>query len=203
MCRGAALDMLIDCRNQDYYGRNNIRKKNGCGIMTAIDKVLGAVLQAIEIEKFGYEFYNSMRTFVEDKEGQKLISYLGRLEVDHIKWLEEEYDRQLAKLDEFKEEPTVDISLLGKGKIFFADNKLPDVFKEFDAVKATGFAIDIEKRSVEFYQKNIEISEDDGTKELFLRLADFEKDHIVILENNLQSLQTKGAWKAPSVPMVY
>ena len=176
---------------------------NRVEIMTAIDKVLGTVLQAIEIEKFGYEFYNGMRTFVEDREGQKLISYLGRLEIDHIKWLEEEYDRQLTKLDQLKEEPIVDISLLGKDEIFFADSKLPDVFKDFDPVKATSFAIDIEKRSVEFYEKNQKISDDDAIRDLFKRLADFEKDHIVILENNLKSLETKGLWEAPSVRMVY
>ena len=171
--------------------------------MSELDKVLATVLQAIEIERFGYDFYNGMRPFVKDREGQKLISYLGRLEVDHIKWLEEEYDRQLAKLDEIKEEPKVDISLLGKDEIFLGDANLPEFFKEFDPVKATSFAIDIEKRSVEFYEKNMNISDDDRTKELFKKLADFEKDHIVVLSNNLKSLQTKGVWEAPSVRMVY
>lgn len=167
--------------------------------MSEIDKVLGTVKQAIEIERFGYDFYYSMRSFVKDREGQKLISYLAKLEVDHIKWLEEEYERQLKKLDELKEEPTVDISLIGKEKIFLADDKLPEVFKNFDPVKAISFGIDIEKKSVEFYEKNMEICEDDRTRDLFKRLADFERDHIIILNNNLQSLQNKGLWEVSPI----
>ena len=165
--------------------------------MSEIDKVLGTVKQAIEIEKFGHDFYNSMRTFVKEKDGQVFVSYLAKLEVDHIKWLEEEYERQLGKLTELVEAPAVELSLLGKDEIFFADERVSTIFKDFDPVKATSFAIDIEKRSVEFYNKNMDISEDDRTKNLFKRLADFEKEHIVILTNNLESLEAEGKWEEP------
>jgi hypothetical protein len=165
-------------------------------MVTEIDKVLGTIKQAIAIERFGYDFYNNMRDFIKDRNGQLLMSYLGRLEVDHIKWLEEEYHRQLSKLDELHEEKVVDISLIGKEEIFLGDDNLPDIFKDFDPLKAIKFAIDIEDRSVEFYEKNMEITDDDKTKDLFNRLADFERDHITILKDNLKSLQEIGLWKA-------
>ena len=166
--------------------------------MSEIDSVLKTVKEAIEIEKFGYEFYNKMRNFVKDRNGQELVSYLARLEIDHIKWLEEEYDRQLGKMDELQEEPEVKLSLIGKGEIFFDKDKLPDIFKQFNPVKAISFAIDIENKSVDFYEKNKKIAKDDKTKELFTRLADFEKDHIIILRENLKSLQEMGLWKSSS-----
>lgn len=165
--------------------------------MTNVDKTLGAVLQAIEIEKFGYDFYYNMREFVPDVEGQRLVSYLGKLEVDHIKWLEEEYDRQLTKMQEFDEKPKVDLSLLGKEKIFFDQKDLPDLFSDFDPQKALDFAIQLERRSIEFYESNMDTSDDDKTRELFKRLADFERDHIVILNNNIKSLKEKGRWIPP------
>jgi rubrerythrin len=164
-----------------------------------IDKELKTIKQAIAIERFGYDFYNNMRDFVKDKNGQLLISYLGRLEVDHIKWLEEEYQRQLSKLDEIHEEQTPDISLIGKEEIFLGEDKLPDIFKDFNPLKAIKFAIDIENRSVKFYEKNMKITDDDKTKDLFKRLADFEKDHIIILKENQKSLQEMGLWKASSI----
>jgi rubrerythrin len=167
--------------------------------MSEIEKVLGAVKEAIEIERFGYDFYNSMREFVKDGNGQKLVSYLAGLEVDHIVWLEEEYRRQLEKLDELREEPEVKISLLGKEEIFFGQDKLPEIFKEFDPVKAVSYAIGIENKSVAFYEKSMDISEDDKTKDLFIRLADFERDHIIILEENLKSLQEIGQWRGSSI----
>jgi rubrerythrin len=167
--------------------------------MSEIEKVLGAVKEAIEIERFGYDFYNSMREFVKDGNGQKLVSHLAGLEVDHIRWLEEEYRRQLEKLDELREEPQAKISILGKGEIFLGQEKLPEIFTEFDPVKAINFAIGIEHRSVEFYEKSMDISEDDKTRDLFKRLADFERDHIIILEENLKSLQEIGQWRGSSI----
>jgi rubrerythrin len=170
--------------------------------MTVIEKKLGVLNQAIEIERFGHDFYSSMRTHVKDKKGQKLISFLARFEVDHIKWLEEEYDRQLKKLDEISEEETVDLSVIGKGEIFLTD-EVPELFKDFDPIKATGFAIDVEKRSVEFYESNMKTTDDDQMKDLFKRLLDFEKDHIEVLEKNLMNLKSKGKWIEPPVPMIY
>jgi len=171
----------------------------GCDTVTEIDKVLGTIKQAIAIERFGYDFYDEMRNFVKDRNGQLLISYLGRLEVDHIKWLEEEYQRQLSKLDELHEEQMVYISLIGKEEIFLGKDNLLEIFKDFNPLKAIKFAIDIEDRSVEFYEKNMEITDDDKTKDLFNRLADFERDHITILKDNLKSLQEMGLWKALSI----
>lgn len=59
--------------------------------MTAIDRLLITIQEAIEIEKFGCTFYTNMRSFIKDKDGHKFISHLANLEVDHIKWLGDEY----------------------------------------------------------------------------------------------------------------
>ena len=165
--------------------------------MTEMDRVLAAVRQAIKIERFGYDFYNGMREFVTDVDGQKVVSFLGSLEVDHIKWLEEEYNRQLGKLEDLREEMQVNLSLLGKEKIFFQKEALPELFEDFDAKAALDFAVSLEKRSIEFYEDNLDISEDEETRNLFTRLADFERDHVAILNKNLKSLKEKGAWVLP------
>lgn len=161
--------------------------------MTAIDRQLITIQEAIEIEKFGYTFYTNMRSFVKDKDGHKFISYLANLEIDHIKWLEDEYKKQLKKIESFDESKTIDISITGKDEIFITDN-MPQIFKEFDRIKALDFAIDIEKRSVKFYKKNKDIIEDDDLKQLFKRLVDFESEHIEILIEAKKGLQTNNSW---------
>ncbi len=170
--------------------------------MSEIDKILGTIQQAIEIEKFGYDFYTHMRSFVKDKDGHKLLSYIADLEIDHMKWLEEEYKRQLKKLEEFNEEPAPHISITGKEEIFFKD-KLPDIFKKFDSKKALNFAIDVENRSIEFYENNLNQTDDEQLKELFKKLADFERDHISILNNTLKSLESEGAWMSPALHILW
>lgn len=170
--------------------------------MQDIDKILGTVQEAIEIEKFGYDFYSNMRTFVKDKDGHKLISRLASLEVDHIKWLEEEYKRQIDKLDTFDSQAAEKISIIAKDEIFFQKN-LPALFSDFDRVKAVKFAIDIEKRSMEFYQKNLELAEDDVLKDLFKRLADFEQKHINVLNETINSLETKQTWFSEAMRVLW
>ena len=161
--------------------------------METIDKVLGTIQQAIEIEKFGYEFYTNMRPFVKDKDGHKLISTIANLEVDHIKWLEDEYKRQIDNIDSFDEQEIEKISITAKDEIFFKD-KLPEIFRKFDAKKAINFAIEIENHSIEFYQKQMDLTNNDQVRDLFRKLADFEKKHITVLKDTLNSLENKDSW---------
>jgi rubrerythrin len=161
--------------------------------MTRIDKTLAIIKQAIEIEQFGYDFYNNMRSFVRNRVGQKVISHLANLEVDHIKWLEEEYDRQLDSIDEFDENVTIDVSLEGKSEIFIVD-KLTEAFESTDHEEALEFAIEVENKSMQFYIRNMDISEDDRIRELFQRLADFEREHIKLLQENQASIKSGGPW---------
>lgn len=158
-----------------------------------IDTSLAIIKQAIDIEQFGYEFYNNMRSFVRNRVGQKMISHLVNMEVDHIRWLEEEYDRQLDRLDEFDDTEQIDVSIEGKSEMFVVD-ELPGVFRDSDPEKALEYAIMVEKRSMAFYANNLKITDDDNIRQLFHRLADFEKEHIELLDINLQSLRSGGPW---------
>ena len=158
-----------------------------------IDTSLAIINQAMEIEHFGYKFYNNMRTFVRNRVGQKLISHLANMEVDHIKWLEEEYDRQLDSIEEFDESQTIDISIEGKSEIFVIE-KLSEIFRGTDPQQALEYAIEVEKKSVAFYANNMNTTDDDKIRELFHRLADFERDHVELLTVNLESLKSGGPW---------
>jgi rubrerythrin len=163
--------------------------------MKETDKVLGLIHQAIEIEKFGYHFYTSMKPYVKDRNGQKMLSHLAKLEIEHLKWLEEEYRHQLEHMEEFDEVPEPNVSLVAEESIFLVDDRIPDVFSNLDHVGALKYAIDIEKRSIKFYRENMEQSTDDRLRLLFEKLADFEEDHLKILEENVHHLKDAGEWK--------
>ena len=115
--------------------------------MSGFDKVLGTLQQAIEIEKYGYNFYTSMRPMVKDNEGQKLIAYLGKLEVEHIDWLEDEYRRQLAKMDGLEEGVEVSISLMAKEEIFLSDEGLVQ-HEKYGYVELTAEGEEIAKETI-------------------------------------------------------
>jgi rubrerythrin len=164
-------------------------------LMHETDKVLGLIHQAIQIERFGFEFYTSLKSCVKDRNGQKMLSHLAGLEIEHMNWLEREYGRQLDHMSEFDEAPEVNVSLLAEENIFLVDDRLPDVIKGLDEAGALKYAIDIEKRSIKFYKDNMEFGGGDRLRELFQKLADFEEDHLKLLEDNLSHLEKEGAWK--------
>jgi rubrerythrin len=158
-----------------------------------VDTSLAIIQQAIEIEQFGYNFYNNMRSFVHNRVGQKVISHLVNMEVDHIKWLEEEYDRQLDRLEVLDDTEHIDVSIEGKSEMFVVD-RLPEVFRGSGPEEALEYAIEVEKKSMAYYANNMKITDDDNIRQLFHRLADFEKEHIELLDRNLQSLRSGGPW---------
>jgi rubrerythrin len=164
--------------------------------MSRIDKALGIIKQAIEIEQFGYGFYNSLRSIVDDKDGQKVISYLANLEIDHVRWLEEEYTRQLDSIDQFDESTSEKISILGKEELFVVEG-LTEMFEGTDPVQALEFAIDLEMKSIKFYEDYMELAEDDRIRILFRDLADYERDHINLLKENLDKLMKGEEWVPP------
>lgn len=164
--------------------------------MVELDKILVTIQQAIEIEKFGYEFYTNMRLFVKNKNGHRLISHLANLEIDHIKWLENEYKKQFKKIKIFDETGDLGISFEGKSEIFLKDKNV-EIFKNFESKTAIKYAIEIEKRSMEFYRNHMESTDDLNLKDLFNKLADYEKDHISILNETLKGLEVENTWILP------
>lgn len=162
----------------------------------AIDKTLAIIREAIEIEKYGHDFYNKLRMIVKDRRGQTMLSYLAKLETEHMIWLEDEYQRQLESLEEFDESKADGIQLPAIDEIFVVD-ALPYMYDGTDHVKAMEYAIQLEIRSVDFYTRAMEYSDEANVKDLFQRLADFEMDHIELLNRNIETLKKNGLWVEP------
>ena len=164
--------------------------------MTQIDRTLRVIREAVDIERFGYDFYNSLRQQVTEPTGQVVLAFLAGLEVDHMVWLEREYMKQLKSLGAMNENHIDGIQMSAKEEIFIVD-KLPEMYRGTDMVKALEFAVQVEERSVRFYTQAAKHSEEHDLKDMFQRLADFELDHVKLLKYNISSLKKKGIWTSP------
>jgi len=164
--------------------------------MKQIDRTLKIIREAVEIERYGYDFYDTLRSQIGDKGGQVVIAYLAGLEVEHMIWLENEYMKQLKSLDILDEGHVDSIAIAAKEEFFIVD-KLPEMYRGTDVAQALDFAIEVEERSVMFYRKAIDMFDDPNLKALFTKLADFERDHIKLLKCNIDSLKKNGNWSAP------
>ncbi len=135
---------------------------------------LDVINQAILNEVEGYEFYRMAANQVGDGEVNDAFMELANEELKHVKYLEE-----LAK--KIKEDESDELYLA-----FESDVPSPDIYnwEKVDnkytslAMSVFGIAMDMEKSSVEFYEKAKAETKVEEAKKLYDLLIRWEKVHL-------------------------
>ncbi|MFQ6106004.1 MAG: ferritin family protein [Thermoplasmata archaeon] len=154
--------------------------------------LLDALRTAMELEEYGYSLYREVREFVESEKGKALFEFLANQEVDHREWLKAEHDNLGKEISEGKmTDESLNIDLPNPRVVF---SKKDEITKSMDSIEATKFALEIEKRSIEFYSACGMMTSVGSAKELFEKLSRFEESHRKLLEENLSYLETEGDW---------
>jgi len=154
--------------------------------------LLDALKTAMELEEYGYKFYKDVREFVKSEKGRALLEFLADQEMDHKKWLETEHSNLNKEIREgARSDEKLNMELPNPWIIF---SRTDEIRKSMDSIEATKFAIDIEKRSIEFYSACGQMTGVGTAKELFKKLVHFEDSHLKLLEENLSYLETEGDW---------
>ncbi|MFQ6127665.1 MAG: ferritin family protein [Thermoplasmata archaeon] len=154
--------------------------------------LLDALKTAIELEEYGYDFYKEVRGFVASEKGKALLRFLADQEVDHKKWLEIEHSKLERQINEGRRDDERLSMELPNPRIVFS--RKDEITKSMDSIEATKLALEIEKRSIEFYSSCGRMTSVETAKELFEKLTRFEESHRKLLEENLSYLQTEGDW---------
>ena len=158
-------------------------------------KILDILKEAISIEIYGREYYSIFSELVEDENAKSLLKGLARDEGEHREYLEKEYKKLTGK--------PVDIKILDrenreKARQIFPESLEPLGIEETRDVLKLG--IRTEERSIELYSNSAKRIDAGGSKELFLKLAVFEKGHKELLEDALYYLDQEGSWYGYSPP---
>jgi rubrerythrin len=158
------------------------------------ESMLGILRSAIEIEKYGIEYYNTLSTAVDDEIGKEFMEYLAEAERKHQRTLEQEYDtRKELGDDAIQPLPMDNLDEDGKQLIFSVplENYDPSTVSAIDALK---FGMHVEEQSMKFYNNAALIVDDDELKNVLKDLVEFEKEHLVLLKQNLEQLEINGSW---------
>ncbi len=158
-----------------------------------LNKQLGLLAAAIRVEEFGKDFYQRMSECIMDKEGKLILRSLSRDEKEHRAWLVRQIDRIFPgkEVDTIRPDPE------------YADivptNIFPDLPKGAclppkDEIKAVEMAIEVEKASVRMYEEVAGMTGDTELRTMMQRLAQWEREHQRILEENLDYLRKGGSW---------
>ncbi len=161
-------------------------------------ELLGILKEAISIEIYGKEYYSIFGELIEDEKAKSLFRGLARDEGEHRSLIEKEYIKVTGK--------PFDVGVLDeenkrKARLVFPESLEPMEIEETKDILKLG--IRTEERSIELYSssaQNQDIAR--SSKDLFLKLVDFEKEHKRTLEDALYYLDQEGTWYGYSPPTI-
>lgn len=152
------------------------------------NKLIEPVKVALNMEKDGLKFYLESVEKVSNELIKDLLTSLAKDEEEHYNSFKTIYD-SFKENNNWPEE--VKITANKNSKTIFeeyaAKNKeeVKDAKDEMDIVK---MALEIEKKSYNFYKKLTEKIEENNVKMFFEKLADVENEHYKLLDDTYQYL---------------
>ncbi len=161
------------------------------------DMLPGILKEAVAIEIYGMEYYSIFSELVEDDNAKSIFRGLSRDEGEHRQLLEKEYAKISGKPIDIG---TLDEENREKARRIFPESIEPMGIGETRDVLTLG--IRTEKRSIELYSNSAQKTDVRSSKDLFLKLAHFEKGHKETLEDALYYLEQEGSWYGYSPPTI-
>jgi len=161
--------------------------------MSSTQAAKEAIKMAIQMERDGYDFYKKAATQTSSETGQAIFEGLARDEILHLEIFQRIYEEKAGKVERD--------SLLDSSKKY---TKLPVFPKDLRAVErldpdtneldAIRMAINSEQQAIEHYTRILEGTEDKDVAEIILEIIKQEKNHSLILQEELTHLNCTGCW---------
>jgi rubrerythrin len=155
---------------------------------------LQALRQAIRLEQDGYKFYTEAAERTVDSRGKEMFLSLADDEKLHLRIVRDQYEalssgKGWIAFSEVLELKPVDVDK----PLFPPDEEVID--PEASDTDALLFALQIENKSYELYRRAATETDDLAGKDMYQRLASYERTHFDILMLNYEHLVSSGSWR--------
>lgn len=169
-------------------------KKKIAGRKPAGDHNSSALSKAISSEKQGIESYLRFARQTSNASGKDMFIRLAQDEFEHMNALEKELDR----LQEGKACLRIRIRQSDIEEIVpqlsDPEARIKAGQGTADDLSALNIALDLERRAIAFYKKELAISADAAVKALYARLAEMEEAHYGLIQAELDNIKDVGFW---------
>ena len=159
--------------------------------MNNLSNVIGT---AVNMEKDGIDFYHKAAEKTSHPFGKKMFLSFAEDEKRHLSVLREILiDLKFSDFNRFFEEKTP----REKIKTIFGEVKSETekrIAVNPDELEALKIGMDMESKSVDFYQSALEKTQDLHQEAFFKRLIEEEKEHYQLLQNTHSYLKDSGDW---------
>jgi rubrerythrin len=157
-----------------------------------VEMIISILKAALEIEKFGIEFYHNFSTCVKEVRGAALLRSLMEDEKKHKIVLEKQLTHFQSKCDTSCVQPSSEYLNIVPSRVFIP--KQDSCMLLQDEINALEKGLEVERRSIAMYTEAEEKIDDPQLKRTMLSLANWEVTHRDLLEENLRLLRLDGAW---------
>jgi Fur family ferric uptake transcriptional regulator len=152
--------------------------------------VRDALELTLNIERRGYTFYTNASRKTKNGSGRVMFQRLAAEESDHLRRLQDEYRSLMQKNEWLKREPArLPLSRKIAEEIFPQKELLKvEVKEETSDLDALNIAMDLERRSHQFFKDFAEHISDASGRKIFMEFAKDEESHLRALKAEYQTL---------------
>ncbi len=142
---------------------------------------------AMQMEKDGEDYYRQLAQQAGNSGMKTILTMLADEEVKHYNALEKSKTQktQIAESEILTDAKNVFVQIKESGESFDFNINQEELYKK---------ALDIEKKSRDFYTEKAGEVAEDYQKELFLKLADEEQKHYILLDNIIEFVSQPEQW---------
>ncbi len=154
--------------------------------------VLDAMKMAIQMEKDGHAFYEDAARKTDNELGKKMFETLAKDEIEHRNTFQKMFDA-ITGTGDWQKIAQQYSPRIGKVPIFEGElQKKADInLTELDALRT---AMGNERKSIDYYNKIVEQTEDPFAREIFTKIREEEEYHYDLLQAQKDSLSKSGFW---------
>ncbi|MFH2011478.1 MAG: ferritin family protein [Pseudomonadota bacterium] len=144
---------------------------------------------AMKMEKDGEKYYRELAKKTEDLGLQNILKMLADEEVKHYHIIE-----QISRKD--KDAEVTETEILKNAKNIFIEMKKEGLKLKPNTPQTKLYrkALEIEKKSCEFYLDKSNTVEIESQKKIFFKLAEEEKKHMFLMENIVEFVSRPETW---------
>lgn len=155
------------------------------------EEVKELIKTAIQMEKDGYEFYNKAAAQTSDDLGRKLFESIAIDEMVHLRTFQKMFDDEMGEEEWMAVEKTAvkhkDIPVFPKDL-----KQVEGASPNSNELDALNIAMKAEQEAIDYYAKIKEGLTDDKAKQIVEMIIDQERNHFMLLSEELNYMNTTG-----------
>ena len=168
---------------------------------TETKEVLQGLKTAIEAELTGHEFYKNAAKNTDDPVGKETFQRMAEEEMEHFNYLRHQYGSVMEEGGYDSAKKLIKKQIKYAENPIFSDDFRTRIKDSHFEVSALTIGMKLELDAMTFYRTCAQKARDEAARQFYTELAEWEKDHYLAFEQQLEILKEEYFRANNFVPM--